>query len=128
MRCEQKFLRCAICGNTHGVLKSTGVEVICCGQPMEELTANTADAAQEKHVPAVTGTEKGIVVSVGSMAHPMLEEHYIEWVYVQTEKGGQRKCMFPGQEPRVEFAFINDKPVAVFAYCNLHGLWKADVK
>jgi superoxide reductase len=106
------------------MLHDSGVKIICCGEPMAELKANTTDAAKEKHVPVAVKTADLIKVSVGSVAHPMQEEHFIEWIYVQTAKGGQRKVLRPGAEPAAAFALTDDEAVAVYAYCNLHGLWK----
>ena len=112
-----------------GMIKNSGVPIICCGEPMAELTANTVEASQEKHLPVYTMEGGVLKVQVGSAEHPMLEAHYIEWIYVETEHGGQRKALKPGDKPAAEFAFAGgDKPVAVYAYCNLHGLWKTDVK
>lgn len=123
--CEHKFFRCKHCGNLVGMINNSGVPLICCGEPMEELKANSVDASQEKHVPVITVEGDVATVRVGSQPHPMAEEHYIQWVYLQTEKGGQRKCLSPGEEPSVSFALKDDKPVAAYAYCNLHGLWTA---
>ena len=120
---ENKFYICKHCGNIIGMVNNAGVPIICCGEPMEELIANSTDASQEKHVPVVTVDGDVITVDIGSAAHPMLPEHYIEWVYVLTENGGQRKALKPGQEPKAVFALKDDKALAVYAYCNLHGLW-----
>ena len=109
------------------MIYSSGAPVSCCGDEMEELKANTVDASQEKHVPVVTVSGNKVTVQVGSVLHPMLPEHYIMWVYLQTEKGGQRKCFKPGDQPIVEFTLIDDKPVAAYEYCSIHGLWKADI-
>ena len=87
----------------------------------------SVDAAQEKHVPVIQVEGDKVTVSVGSVAHPMAEEHFIGWIYLQTEHGGQRKALKPGEEPKAVFALAGDKPVAAYAYCNLHGLWKANV-
>lgn len=120
---ENKFYICKHCGNIIGMVNNAGVPIICCGEPMEELIPNSVDASQEKHVPVVTVDGDVITVDIGSAAHPMLPEHYIEWVYVLTENGGQRKALKPGQEPKAVFALKDDKAIAVYAYCNLHGLW-----
>jgi superoxide reductase len=127
MACETRFYICKHCGNLVGMIISSGVPIICCGEEMTELVANTVDASREKHVPAVTVEGDKVTVKVGSAPHPMLEEHYIMWVYLQTEKGGQRKCLKPGEAPEAVFALSGDKPVAAYEYCNLHGLWKADI-
>ena len=107
-------------------VKDTGVPVICCGEPMSEIVPGTTDAAMEKHVPVWT-VENGIVhVKVGSVEHPMLPEHYIEWVSLHTKQGNQRKELHPGEKPEVCFALCEgDEVEAVYAYCNLHSLWKA---
>lgn len=99
---------------------------MCCGQKMTEIIPGTTDAAVEKHVPVYTVDGTTVTVSVGSTAHPMLPEHYIEWVSLQTKQGNQRKLLKPGDEPKVCFAMCEgDEVEAVYAYCNLHGLWKA---
>ena len=110
-----------------GMINSSGVPIMCCGAPMDELKANTEDAALEKHVPAVTVDGNKISVVVGDVEHPMLEEHFIQWIYLETEKGGQRKALKPGDAPKAVFVVEDDKPVAVYEYCNLHGLWKKDL-
>ncbi len=125
--CETRFFICKHCGNIIGMIHSSGVPVVCCGENMSELIPGTVDASREKHVPVVTVDGNIVTVEVGSVPHPMLEEHYIQWVYLQTEKGGQRKCLKPGEAPKVTFALDGDKPLAAFEYCNLHGLWKTDI-
>ena len=178
-----KFYICRHCGNLVGVIHDSGVPMMCCGQKMEALEPNTVEASGEKHLPVVTvedgainvnvgsvnhpmapehfiewvyvQTENGgqrkalkpntveasgekhlpvvtvedgaINVNVGSVNHPMAPEHFIEWVYVQTERGGQRKTLKPGDDPNVTFSLGDDKAVAVYAYCNLHGLWMTEV-
>jgi len=101
---------------------------MCCGEKMSELIPNTAEASAEKHLPVVDVTDNGIAVKLGSALHPMEEAHHIVFVYVETTRGGQRKCLKPGESPEISFCFADDEPVAVYAYCNLHGLWKTDVK
>lgn len=125
---KQRFFKCTHCGNIVGVIHEAGVPLVCCGEKMEELVPNTVDAAKEKHVPVVTVDGNKITVEIGSVAHPMVDEHYIQWVYIQTENGGQRKCLSPGEEPKAVFVLEDDKAIAAFAYCNLHGLWKTDIK
>lgn len=124
---ENRFYICEHCGNLIGMINDSGVPVVCCGQKMTKLEAGTVEASLEKHVPSVKVEEGNVVVEVGSVLHPMIEEHSIKWVYLQTDKGGQRKILHPGEEPRVTFALADEKPIAVFAYCNLHGLWKTDL-
>ncbi|WP_069998030.1 desulfoferrodoxin family protein [Cellulosilyticum sp. I15G10I2] len=124
---QQKFFICNHCKNLVGMIKDAGVSMVCCGEKMQELTANTVEASTEKHIPVVTVQDNTVTVEIGSVAHPMLEEHHIAWVYLQTEKGGQRKALAIGENPRVTFQLSDDKPVTAFAYCNLHGLWKSDI-
>lgn len=125
--CEQKFFRCKLCGNLVGLINNAGVPMSCCGEEMEELCPNTVEASTEKHIPEVTVDGCMVHVKVGSVAHPMTEEHHIEFIYLQTEQGGQKKCLKIEDEAQVVFALKDDKPVVVFAYCNLHGLWKAEI-
>lgn len=117
--------KCAKCGSIVVKLNAKGCSPSCCGEPMKELRANETDGAKEKHVPAVTVVDNIVKAEIGSVAHPMLEEHYITFVALETEKGVQVKFLNPGEEPIAEFSVFNDKPVAVYEYCNLHGLWKA---
>mgnify|MGYP005608591039 FL=1 len=122
----KKFFVCKHCGNMIGLLHDAGVPMMCCGEKMVELVPNTTDAAQEKHVPVATIEGNKVVVNVGSVDHPMLDEHWIQWVYLETDKGGHRKVLNPGEKPNVVFALTEDeKPLAVYEYCNLHGLWVA---
>ncbi|MEG0752135.1 MAG: desulfoferrodoxin family protein [Oscillospiraceae bacterium] len=126
--CGQRFFICKHCGNIIGMIHESGVPVVCCGENMQELVPNTTDAALEKHVPEVVVNGDKISVQVGSTAHPMLEEHFIQWIYLKTERGGQRKCLKPGEAPVAEFALAGgDKAVAVYEYCNIHGLWKKEL-
>ncbi|MDF2567132.1 MAG: desulfoferrodoxin [Oscillospiraceae bacterium] len=126
---EQKFYVCKHCGNIIGMIESSGAPVSCCGDEMSELVANTTDGAVEKHLPVVEIEGNKVIVSIGSVPHPMLEEHHISWVYLQTNLGGQRKCLEVGAEPKACFKLCKDEtPTAAFEYCNLHGLWKTDIK
>lgn len=122
-----KFCICRHCGNLVGVLHDSNVPMICCGEAMEVLTPNTVDASGEKHLPVVTVEGDTLRVNVGSVDHPMLPAHYIEWVYVATEHGGQRKTLKPEDAPNVSFSLGGEKALAVYAYCNLHGLWMTEV-
>ena len=124
---KRKFFICRHCGNVITMMDGPGVPVTCCGEKMQELVAGATDAAGEKHVPVVTVENSRVNVEVGSVTHPMTEEHSIAWVYLQTDRGGQRKCLTPDDEPAVTFALADEKPVAVYAYCNLHGLWKTEI-
>ena len=125
---NQKFYICKRCGNIVGLIKDSGVPMICCGEKLTELAANTVEASTEKHLPDVTYSGGTLSVQVGSVLHPMEEGHHILFIYVETEKGGQRKGLKVGEEPKATFAFSDDKPVAAYAYCNLHGLWKTEIK
>lgn len=121
-----KFLVCEHCGNLIGMIRDSGVPMVCCGQKMTELVPGTSDCAVEKHVPSYVVDGNKVKVTVGSVEHPMVENHYIEWIAVEMEKGAQRKTLQPGDKPTLEFALTEDDSViAVYAYCNLHGLWKA---
>ena len=121
-----KFYKCAHCGKIIAVVKESGVPVMCCGQKMEELVPNTVDASQEKHVPVYEIKDNIVSVTVGSVEHPIIPEHYIEWISLETKQGNQRKTLQPGEAPKTSFAIVpGDEVVAVYAYCNLHGLWKA---
>ncbi len=127
MENRQKFFVCKHCGNLIGLIFNKGVPLVCCGENMQELVPNTVDASQEKHVPVIKISGDTVTIDIGSVAHPMTDEHHIEWVYIETEKGGQRKTIYPGELPSVKFSLADDKLVAAFAYCNLHGLWSAKV-
>ena len=123
-----RFYRCKHCGNIIGKIYDSGVPVVCCGENMYELVANTTDAATEKPVPVIKVEGNLVTVTVGSVEHPMLDNHFIQWIYLQTKQGGQRKSLKPGDKPQVVFALApNDEAVAAYEYCNLHGLWKAEV-
>lgn len=119
-----KIFRCNHCGNIITHLTNSGVPVVCCGEKMVELVPNTTDAATEKHVPDVKVDGKKVIVTVGSVEHPMVEEHFIEWILVETKEGTQVKWLKAGQKPTHEFVLSEgDELVAVYEYCNLHGLW-----
>lgn len=123
---DQKFYICEHCGNIIAKVKDSGVPVMCCGQKMTEIVPGTTDASQEKHVPVYQVEGNKVTVTIGAVEHPMISEHYIEWVSLQTKQGNQRKLLKPGQEPKVCFAICEgDEVEAVYAYCNLHSLWKA---
>ena len=123
---EMKFYICKHCGNIVAKVKDSGVPVYCCGEPMQEIVPNSVDAATEKHVPVMTVEGNKVTVKIGSVAHPMLENHYIQWVALHTTTGNQRKELHPGDKPEVCFSLCDGEKVeAVYAYCNLHGLWKA---
>ena len=121
-----KFYKCSVCGKIIAVVEERQVPTICCGKPMEELVPNTSDGAHEKHLP-VFEVKNGVVhVTVGEVIHPMLDAHYIQWIALETNLGNQRKRLQPGQEPKADFALLpGEEVVAVYEYCNLHGLYKA---
>ena len=123
---EQKFYICGHCGKIVALVKDSKVPVMCCGQKMEEIIPGTVEASKEKHIPVYEVEGNIVKVNVGSIDHPMEEVHFIEWVSLQTKEGNQRKALKPGSKPEVKFAMTpGDEVVAVYAYCNLHGLWKA---
>ena len=102
--------------------------LVCRWEKMSELVPNTTEGATEKHLPVVEVDGNIVNVHVGSVEHPSTEEHYIAWVYLETAHGGQRKVIKPGEKPSVSFALQDDELIAVYAYCNLHGLWKTEMK
>ena len=122
-----KFYICPHCGNIVELVHHAGVKPLCCGQKMNELIPNTVDASGEKHIPAVKVGEGVVEVNVGSVDHPMVDVHWIEWVQLGTDKGSYRKWLNPGEAPNVRFLLQEEKPLAVYAYCNLHGLWKKEL-
>lgn len=127
MQSTRDFYRCSICGNLVGMINNGGGELVCCGQPMILLKANSTDAATEKHVPVATRTGSNLHVAVGSVAHPMTEAHYIQWICIAQGNRTQRVSLEPGQEPEADFV-IGDGPLIIYEYCNLHGLWKAELE
>ena len=121
-----KFYKCNHCGNVVEKVVDSKVPVVCCGEKMQELVPNTVDASNEKHVPVVTRLDDcRIKVEVGSVAHPMTPEHHISFIYVETENGGIRVNL--KDKPEAVSCVCHDKPVAVYEYCNLHGLWKTEL-
>lgn len=122
-----RFLKCRKCGVIVGVIQEPTDGEPFCGGDLEELIPNTVDAAAEKHVPVIAIDGQTVTVAVGSVDHPMIPEHYIEWIALETKQGMQRKSLSPGDAPSKSFALAGgDTAVAAYAYCNLHGLWKAD--
>ena len=123
-----KFYVCKHCGKIIVMLKETAVPTMCCGEAMSELIPGTTDAAVEKHVPVISVAGNKVTVTVGSVAHPMEAEHYIQWILLRTDKGNQRKLLKPGDEPKAEFMLLDgEKPLVAYEYCNLHALWKGEV-
>ena len=128
MNNSKKFFICSVCGNIIEMVESKGPKVVCCGKQMEELVANTTEASVEKHIPVVDVNDNKVKVQVGSTLHPMTQEHHISWIYLLTTQGGQRKYLEINGEPTIEFALTeDDKLLEVYAYCNLHGLWKVEL-
>ena len=124
---KTKFYICAHCRNIVEMVYDTDIKLFCCGDEMKELVPNTVEASGEKHIPAVTVKDDMVEVNVGSVDHPMESVHWIEWVQLVTDKGSQRKYLKPGEAPNVKLLLSDEKPLAVYAYCNLHGLWKTDL-
>lgn len=122
---QKQIYKCAICGNIVEVLHTGAGTLVCCGQDMQLLEENTVEASLEKHVPVIEKTEKGVIVKVGSVAHPMEEAHYIEWIEIQTANKSGKKFLKPGDKPEAEF-FTSEEILFARAYCNLHGLWKSN--
>jgi desulfoferrodoxin ferrous iron-binding domain len=124
MKKDITFYRCKHCGNLITFLNNSGAAVICCGEPMTKLEANSTDAATEKHVPVIQKMEDKVKAVIGSVSHPMLAEHYIEWIACVSDNRVEVQYLEPGQEPAAEFYGISSG--SIYAYCNLHGLWKSD--
>ena len=124
---NNKFYICEHCGNLIGIIHDSGVPMMCCGEEMTKLEPGVIEASHEKHVPVVYVDGNIVTVSIGSVEHPMVEEHHIVWVYLQTDRGGQRKCLDPEGKPVATFSLIDEKPLSVYAYCSNHGIWKTDV-
>ena len=128
MNNSKKFFICSVCGNIVEMIDHKGPKVVCCGKQMNELVANTTEASVEKHIPVVNIDGNKVRVQVGSTLHPMTQEHHISWIYVITTQGTQRKCLEINSEPTIGFALTeSDKVLEVYAYCNLHGLWKVEL-
>ena len=119
-----QIYKCEVCGNIVEMLHAGAGELVCCGQPMTLFKENTTDASKEKHVPVIEKTATGFKVKVGSVAHPMEEKHYIEWIEVIADGQAYRKFLNPGEAPEATFEIKAEK-ITAREYCNLHGLWKA---
>ena len=124
---KTKFYVCSHCRNIAEMVYDTDIALYCCGDKMQELVPNTVEASGEKHIPAVKMGDGVVEVNVGSVDHPMEEIHWIEWVQLETDKGMHRRFLKPGEAPNVSFRLEDEKPLAVYAYCNLHGLWKTEL-
>ena len=124
---NSRIFVCDGCSTMAMLIQGDG-QLACCGKEMKALEANTTDASQEKHVPVVQREGNRVLVKVGSAAHPMTDAHWIQWIYLQTKRGGQYRHLAPADAPEAAFLVAeDDEPVAAYAYCNLHGLWKAGV-
>lgn len=124
---ELKFFICEHCGNIVTYVRDNGVPVMCCGQKMTELKANVTDGAHEKHVPVVSLDGRNVLVKIGEAEHPMVEQHFIQWIALETREGVQIKYLKPEMKPEAEFVLsAGDELIAAYEYCNLHGLWKKE--
>lgn len=124
---ETKFFKCKHCGNIIKMVDDMGVSVVCCGEDMMELKPNSEDASLEKHFPEVYKNGAIINVKVGEDEHPMEDGHHISLIYLETENGGQIKYLIPREDPKASFVVADDKPMSVYAYCNLHGIWETKI-
>lgn len=126
---NQVFYRCPICGNLVGMIVDSGVTPVCCGKPMVKLEPGVSDGALEKHVPVLRAEDGRVQVTVGEIPHPMTQDHFIQWIYMQTNMGGHRRCLKPQDEPAACFMLCEgEQVIGVYAYCNLHGLWHKEWK
>ncbi|MBR2593525.1 MAG: desulfoferrodoxin [Firmicutes bacterium] len=126
---KQRFFKCSHCGNIIAMVEDKGVPVMCCGEKMQEIIPNSTDGARETHIPSVAQDGNLVIVNVGLDEHPMSVEHSIQWISIETEEGNQRKTLAPGRAAWAEFSLVeDDELIAVYAYCNRHGLWKKEIK
>ncbi len=124
---ERKFLLCEICGNL--IDKTSNIEStpVCCGNVMKELVPNMTEAAGEKHIPVIEIKDNIATVTVGEVLHPMLEEHFIKWIYLETNKGIKKVNLKPDMEPIAKFDLLDgEEVIGAYAYCNLHSLWRTN--
>lgn len=124
---ECEFYKCSICGNIVEMVQKGGGELLCCGKPMKKLISNTEEAATEKHIPVAQKKGNMLNIKVGSVAHPMAKEHYIQWIYLLGNNRSWHVDLKPEDQPEANFAIGDEKIIAAYAYCNLHGLWKVDL-
>ena len=125
MKAQVSFYKCELCGNMVGMIKNAGGQLVCCGKPMTKLEANTTEASQEKHIPMVNIDNEKIAVQVGSVPHPMVPGHSIEWIALVSDSGTERVSLSMSDEPKATFYYR--KNADIYAYCNLHGLWKVEL-
>lgn len=124
-----KFYRCMRCGNQIEMIHDAGPNPICCGADMREMIPGSSDGEAKKHVPVVSVDGNTVTVTVGEDPHPMMEAHYIPWILIETKAGVQRKNLRPGDKPKASFLLTEgDELMAVYAYCNLHGLWESSAR
>lgn len=123
---EERFYYCKDCGGIFGLIHSEQPSC-CCKSALMPIAPKRAETGAEKHLPKVAVLKDRVLVDVGEIAHPMESAHHIGWIYLQTNRGGQRKTLVPQQPPRAEFALLEERPLAVYAYCNQHGLWKIEL-
>ena len=123
---EIKFYVCKYCGKLIRVLNTNNTKTICCGEEMKELVANSVDASLEKHKPVVEIVENELLIKVGSIFHPMTKDHYIQWIIVNNDERCYEVELFPEQDPVVRIPLLRNS--TIYAYCNLHGLWKTEIK
>ena len=124
---NKKFYICKHCGNLVEMINSSGAKMICCGSEMTLLEPHSVEASIEKHVPIVSVINDKVIVEVGSISHPMLPEHFIQWIYLETDKGCHRMHLNAGEVPVATFKLYDEKPIAAYEYCNIHGLWKREI-
>lgn len=124
---KSNFFICGRCRNLIGMINSSGAVIYCCGAPMDNLEPEYTDSGKEKHAPLVNRVGDEITVNVGEKSHPMTADHAISWVALITNRGHHRKLLIPGEEPVVRFTLNGEDPIAVYSYCNLHGLWKTQI-
>ena len=124
---KTNFYICNKCGNIVEKIHNSGAPLVCCGEKMHNLEAGVVEASREKHIPVVSVSGNVVSVDVGSVSHPMAEEHSILWIALETDKGVVRKHLKVGEAPKAVFALTDEKPIKVYAYCNLHGLWMAEI-
>ncbi len=121
-----QFFKCKKCGKIIEIVNKGCPVLVCCGEEMTELKANTSDGAGEKHVPVIELNGNSVTVKVGSVTHPMEDDHYIQWIEIETDKGIQRKNLNPHEEPKATFTLTDEKLISAYEYCNKHGLWMAN--
>lgn len=123
---DSHFLMCETCSTLIEIIEDHKGRITCCGKPMRHLKAGTVDASREKHVPVARREGDRLIVDIGQVAHPMEEKHYIQGIYVEYGTKARRVILSPGDAPHAEFK-VGPEPIKIYAYCNIHGLWEADI-